>query len=283
MSGGALLLLITAAVAQDAGTVDEKRLAQRLEERFAQQAKAYRFTLDAEGKQPLERHERPIMRWTADGNYGSVWIWTERGRPQLVGCIGAFQNNAGQLEGFHEFHLMSLNPIPAAKIGSDYVWEPNRGGPALKPISEASMPASTTRLRSLQMRQLAREFSADMKTDDQTHHLRLTPTPLFEYVSRDGVALEGALFSFLWDKGTDPELLLLIELQKTVEGERWTYAPIRFTWRELSLKRNDQLLWQELAQVESRSSRHLRQSYISCPVGVITFPPESKEPSDAAR
>lgn len=283
MSGWVLLTLMTAAVAQDAGTVDEKRLAQRLEERFAQQAKAYHFTLDSDGKQPLERHERPIMRWTADGNYGSVWIWTERGRPQLVGCIGAFQNNAGQLEGFHEFHLMTHNPIPATGIGSDYLWEPLRGGPTSKPIDSAPTPAATARLQSLQMRQLAREFSAEMKEGEQTHRLRLSPTPLLEYESRDGVALEGALFSFLWDKGTDPEVLLLIELQKTPEGPRWFYVPVRFTWRELTLKRNDLVLWQEQPQVESRSSRHLRQSYISCPVGVITLPAESKEVNDAAR
>lgn len=283
MSSWVLLALMTAAVAQDADAADEKRLAQRLEERFAQQAKAYHFTLDADGKQPLERHERPIMRWTADGNYGSVWIWTERGRPQLVGCIGAFQNNAGQLEGFHEFHLMSRNPIPPTAIGRDYLWEPSQGGPAPKSLENAAMPAATARLRSLQMRQLAREFSADMKEGEQTHHLRLSPTPLFEYESRDGVALEGALFSFLWDKGTDPELLLLMELQKTQEGPRWFYVPFRFTWRELTLKRNDAVLWQEAAQIESRTSRHLRQPYISCPVGVITGPSESKEPSDATR
>lgn len=280
MTGWITAALFTVIVTQDPAAVDEKRLAQRLDERFARQSKAYRFALDPDSQRPLERSERPIMRWSSDGNYGAVWVWTERGRPQLVGCIGAFQNQAGQLEGFHEFQLLSTKPIPATAIGREYRWEPATGGPAPKLLTEAPAPAATPRLRSLQMRQLAREFSVDMRSGDQTHHLRLSPTPLFEYQSRDGDAIEGALFSFLWDQGTDPELLLLIELRKTMDGPRWFYVPARFTWRELTLRHGDTVLWQEEMQVESRSSRHLRKPYVSCPVGVIDLSSEEQEATD---
>jgi len=283
MTGWVAFALLAINVAQDPGAIDEKRLAKRLEERFARQSKAYHFALDTDGKHPLERHDRPIMRWTADGNYGAVWIWTERGRPQLVGCIGAFQNNAGQLEGFYEFQLLSTKPIPATNIGNDYRWEPSQGGPAPKPLADAPAPVATTRLRALQMRQLAREFSADMKSGEQIHHLRLSSTPLFEYQSRDDEAVEGALFSFLWDKGTDPELLLLIELRKTMDGPRWFYVPARFTWRELTLRHGDTVLWQEEAQVESRTARHLRKPYVSCPVGTINLAADGEEARDVSQ
>jgi hypothetical protein len=278
-----LLVVALSAGGDDPVVSAEKRLAQQLEQHFATQAKAYHFTLDEDGKQPLERHEHPIMRWTADGNYGSVWVWTERGRPQLIGCIGAFQNGAGQLEGFHEFQLMSAKAIPATGIGNEYLWQPKSGGPQPRKLTNAPEPAATHRLRLLQMRQLSRDFQAEMKSEGRAQQLRLSPAPLFEYESRDGTAVDGALFSFLWDKGTDPELLLLIELRKNGDQEQWHFVPLRFTWRELALRRHDEIVWQEGEQTESRGSRRLEQSYISCPVGLIRLPPETEELRNGAK
>ena len=61
------------------------------------------------------------------------------------------------------------------------------------------------------------------------------------------MALDGALFTFAF--GTDPEVLLVIEAQKTPAGAVWRYAAAPFTDFEIQLKYKDKLVWTEpLAQ-----------------------------------
>src|SRR5579863_2111606 len=38
--------------------------------------------------QALKLRKEPIMRWTNDGDWsGDVFVWTDRGRPEVIGCI----------------------------------------------------------------------------------------------------------------------------------------------------------------------------------------------------
>ncbi len=274
-------VLTTVAAADDAPSrPDEKRLAQALERQFQKQAETYAFALDTERKQTLELQSKPLMRWTADGNYGSVWVWTFANRPQIVGCVGSFRNGNDELEGFHEFHAMTSRPIPRVRIGSDYVWEPNQAGPTPLPVEGAAPPAATHRLRLLQMRQLAREFTVEMKSEAKLSQLRLAPTPIYVYEGTGGDVIDGALFSYLWDVGTDPEALLLLESRRTPGGDKWEFVPLRFSWRDLTMKHNDKVVWHVPEKAESRSSRLLRDHYVSCPVGRIDMEALTSEDKD---
>lgn len=275
-------VLSTGLAADDAPSKpDEKSLAKKLEQQFQQLAEAYSFALDADRKQPLTLHKTPVMRWTAEGNFGAVWVWTEKNRPQLVGCLGSFLNGAGQLEGFHEFHAIATQPLPRTQIGQDYVWEANQPGPMPQRVEGAPVPAGTHRLRLLQMRQLAREFTFELRSGKQTSQLRLSPAPIYDYEEADGEVIDGAIFSYLWDVGTDPEALLLLESRRQADGEAWYFIPLRFSWRELSMKHRDRDLWHVPERAESRTSKVLRDSYISCPVGRIDLKPSSDEATDA--
>lgn len=277
-------LLSAAAAADDRpASPDEKRVAQALERQFQKQAEGYTFALDTERKHLLELQAKPLMRWTADGNYGSVWVWTFENRPQIVGCIGSFLNGHREHEGFHEFHAITAKPLPPVRIGKEYVWEPTQAGPTPQPIVAAAAPAATNRLRQLQMRQLAREFSVEMKADTKVNQLRLAPTPIYTYEGTGGEVIDGALFSFLWDVGTDPEALLLLESRRTQSGESWVFVPLRFSWRELTMKHHDQEVWHVPEKAESRSSRVLRDNYVSCPVGRIDTPSLLSEENDAPK
>ncbi len=278
-----LIAILNAGGAEDPAKPDEKTVALRLESRFEQQAKAYHFTLDADESRPLVLHDRPLMKWTADGNYGAVWIWTERGRPQLVGCIGAFVNGQDQLEGFHEFQSLTKKPMPPIAIGTDYMWQATESSPVPTVFPSAPAPADTHRARLLQMRQLAREFSVEMTSGARKDQLRLSPRPLFEFEATDGESRDGALFSFLWDRGTDPEALLLIESRQSAQGDRWYFTPIRFSWRELTMRHGDVIVWQEGEQTESRTARLLRKAYVSCPVGLIDLGPDTGAANDVKR
>lgn len=266
----------------EAPALDEKQVAARLEPFFRQQAERYGFALDAEGRQSLAISDQPVMKWTAEGNSGGVWVWTRDGRPEVVGCLGAFVNGAGKLEAFHEFHSLTLKPLPPIAIGGGrYTWESDRPGVTPKLIEGAPEPAATDKLRLLQMRNLAREFAAGMKSGPQTHQLRLTPTPLFRYPGSHAEVSDGALFSYLWDNGTDPEMILMIETRMTPEGPQWHYAPVRFTWREVWLSRGDREIWRAPEHNESRTSRVLHDHYVTVAAGEIDLAalPEPKTPA----
>ena len=269
-----LLLMMTAVLGQaaDSTKLDEKQLVQLLEPYYQEQAAEYEFFLDEARQQKCELVEKPVMRWTADGNSGAVWVWTRQGRAEVIGCLGAFVNQAGKLEGFHEFHALTLKPLQKVGIGTVRSWEPQKPGVEPKRLASADEPAATDKLRLIQMRSLAREFTAQMRSGKNTHTLRLTPTPLFRFQSTNPDVLDGALFSFLWDNGTDPEVLLLLEALKTAEGPRWHFTPVRFTWREVWLTHDDKELWRVPEHNEfwtSRASRILRDHYVTCATGVL--------------
>ena len=269
MTSSLILCFALIGQAADAPKLDEKQLVKLLEPHYQEQAAGYEFFLDEARQQKLGMVEKPVMRWTAEGNSGAVWVWTRQGRAEVIGCLGAFVNGAGKLEGFHEFHSLTMKPLQKVEIGTVRTWESGKPGVEPKLLANAEGPAATDKLRLIQMRNLAREFTGQMRSGQQTHLLRLTPTPLYRFQSTNPDVLDGALFSYLWDNGTDPEVLLLLEALKTADGPRWHFAPVRFTWREVWLTHNDQEVWRVPEHSEFRTSRVLRDNYVTCATGVL--------------
>ncbi len=115
----------------------------------------------------------------------------------------------------------------------------------------------------------AREFTVQMRSDKQTHQLRLTPAPLFRFHSTNPAVLDAAIFSYLWDNGTDPEALLLLEAIKTPDGPRSHYSPVRFTWREVWLTHGDKAVWRVPESNEFWKSQTLRDNYVTCALGLL--------------
>ena len=182
------------------------------------------------------------MTWANDDDWvGDVFVWTADGRPQVVGCIiTGPANNRNRLV-FNEFHLLAEEPIAPVEMLGKFQWAP-REGLKLRPFAAAGTPAETPALWLTQMRRLVAEFSAFMQADG-VWELRLLPQPLMRYQPKSGPVVDGALFTYVWSKGTDPELVLLVECRKTKEGLEWFYAPVRFSNRELWLKLGDQEVW----------------------------------------
>ena len=224
-----------------AGAAAESKL---LGSYYARQAADYEFFLDKEHQLRLELQPQPVLTWTnADNFLGSVFVWTSGGRPEIVGCVGSRQSEAGDCFVFHELHSLSPLPIQPTRFGDGKrVWEPARGGGELLDVEGAPEPADSQRQRLTQMRNLAREFTGWMKQDGDTTELRLLPQPIFRYQAPEQGALDGALFALVW-KGTDPDILLMLE-QREVQGKpRWQFALARFNWREMWVNRKDKEIW----------------------------------------
>jgi hypothetical protein len=120
-------------------------------------------------------------------------------------------------------------------------WAP-KDGLERRPLADVPEPAESAAARLAQMRQILRDFSAHMDASGEWE-LRLLPQPLMRYQPKSGQVVDGALFTFVWTRGTDPELILLLECRKTKAGKAWFYAPVRFSNRALWLKHQDVEVW----------------------------------------
>ncbi|HET6879931.1 MAG TPA: hypothetical protein VFI31_07240 [Pirellulales bacterium] len=222
---------------------DEAELKRLLVPYYAQEAGQCDFFLDAERQQPLERVEQPVLIWTNADNYmGAVFVWTFHGRPEMIGCIGSHQNRPNKSNVFQEFHSLSLQALPTVTLSGGKQWTPSKPGLTMAVADGAPRPAASERARLTQMRNLAREFDGWMKDGEDVAQLRLLPQPIFRYQSADRGVVDGAIFALVW-KGTDPEILLVLEDRANNGDERWHYALARFNYREMWIKRHDKELW----------------------------------------
>ena len=209
-------------------------------------AKRHVFHRDAQREQPLVLVERPVMRWTNDDDWsGDVFVWTHAGRPEVIGCILSGPGARGRPV-FHEFHLLADRPIAPVDLQTRRRWQP-AGGLAIAPVPGAPEPAENAAGRLTQMRQMARDFSAHMEAGG-SWELRLLPQPLYRYEEdRFGdettSVVDSALFTYVWTKGTDPELILLLECRKADGVPAWHFAPVRFSNRPLRLEHKGKEVW----------------------------------------
>lgn len=233
-------LLIPATGADDE---PEDAKLKRLEKFYADQAQQQTFFRDAEHTQPLTLESKPVYSFGGtEGGGGSTFVWTWQGRPQIVGAIfSAFWG--GKRHILHEFHSIT----PEILHPKDPKWVP-QAGIRLTTLDDASPPADSPAARLIQLRQLAREFSAysiDEKGD--RWEMRLLPRPLYRYDVKSGPVIDGALFAWVTTKSTDPEIFLLLEANKNDTGAaQWQYALARFSHHNLHVDRAGKEVWTAL-------------------------------------
>jgi hypothetical protein len=245
------LLLTTCLLAQDAAGAP-LAASDAVRSEYRADAEKYEFHSGGAERAPLKLLEQPIMRWFNDNDWsGDVFVWTDEagdahGRPSVVGCILSGPRGVSERRMvFHEFHVLADAPIAPAALRGGSSWKPAKGL-KLARISGAPEPADSAAGRLVQMRRLARDFTAHMQADGPWE-LRLLTQPLHRYGQgeRDAAAevVDGALFAYVWTRGTDPELLLLLECRRDDKGVAWHYAPVRFSNKELWLKRDAAEIW----------------------------------------
>ncbi|HUY34324.1 MAG TPA: hypothetical protein VMV69_16375 [Pirellulales bacterium] len=238
-----LSVLTLLAAAQDPDSAAEKGPApDPIRAAYRQDAEGYTFYHDAERNQPLKLVEKPIMRWANDDDWtGDVFAWTHDGRPEVVGCILSGPGADKSRNVYHEFHLLAEKPIAPADVQNGRRWQPAEGL-KIERLPDAPKPAETAAARLTQMRQIARGFTAFMFAEG-TWELRLLTQPLMRYGDEKSDVIDGALFSYVWTKGTDPELILLVECRRDDREPAWYFAPARFSNRGVWLKRADKDVW----------------------------------------
>jgi hypothetical protein len=204
-------------------------------------AASYRVTT---GKPPgetvLQLEPKSLLKWSnpVGGSFhGSVFLWTAKGRPEVVASIYKRYVPLPLHLGV-EFHSLT-ETLPTALRDGRNEWSPVRGGVEFRPLPGAPAPADTPARRLRQMRTIALEFSAT-KTDRKsvTRPLRLLTQPIYVYETADP---GGALFAFV--EGTDPEVFLLIEVSGADKGRSWHYALARMNSVEFHVAHRGREVW----------------------------------------
>jgi hypothetical protein len=207
-------------------------------------ATRYEIVADAASR-PCELEARPLLRWSNPERgqiYGNVFLWTFRGRPVVVGSLFKWYSPFTHMS--HEFQSLSADPFVARYDGAE-VWRTTERGLTYANLPEAPSVADTAAGRLIQMRQLARRFSArEVTRESEKIELRLLPQPLHRYAETGEQAetVDGGLFVFV--QGTDPEIWLLLEAQRSGQSAaQWKFALARMNSVTLFVDYDGREVW----------------------------------------
>lgn len=181
----------------------------------------------------------PVFRYSDELRHiedAGLWLWTDRGRPAVAMKVERYKAGVHPRPWLYCFSSLSSELISAE-------WPDERKYQARKPGVEwkslDDQPAKTRPARLVQMRELARRFSAEVVDfKDNVRQMRLLSRPL--YRQDDGNNGDGALFGFT-GTGTNPDLLLLLETQ--ADGG-WQYGLATMTAEGLRVRLGDKLVWE---------------------------------------
>jgi hypothetical protein len=196
---------------------------------------------------PILRYNDPARVYPAAG----VWRLGETGRPPLLVSL-EYWLRAETDEPRIMFEFVSFTDQRLElKADEQTTWRGDGGTAIFARIDGAPKPAANDKQRLVQMRSLARRFSASEKHMGDHSDLRLLPQPLDRYTDPAHKVDDAAIFVFAY--GTNPELAMLLE---AAEGG-WHYAVMRMSWAELVVKLDDR----EIARFEQLGTFPIKGAY----------------------
>jgi hypothetical protein len=175
----------------------------------------------------LRLQEEPAFRLGkqyTDVLEGAIFLWfDEANRPGAAVQIFKLRYAGAPLGlWIHSFSSLSLEPLSAERDGR-MVWSPRTPGVEFRSVPGAPRPGESTAQRSRQLRALAHAFhAADDFRKQGWRDLRLLPTPIARYGAPGTNVPDGAMFAFV--EGTDPEVVLFLEVRSGAGGPEWHYA-----------------------------------------------------------
>ena len=226
------------AAAVDAEAARKQRLA-FLSRTFA----TYSLAAPGRGEPPLDRSKEPVLRYSnpvrASFSDGAVFLWLADDRPLAAAAFSI--RKAGRIG--REFSSLATEPLICRGEAGE-IWTPKSASLAEQTLSGVPSPAASEKLRTAQMRQLARRFrivSREIESTSRTE-LRLLSQPVYRYSAEKAGVIDGALFAFV--EANDPEALLLLEaVHGGGESPVWRYTLARFTSRPLEADWDDRRIW----------------------------------------
>ncbi|MDR3632425.1 MAG: hypothetical protein P4L84_01235 [Isosphaeraceae bacterium] len=223
---------------------------ERLLDIYTHEMEGYTIYRDASRAEKAVLRPKPVYLWSnplrAGGQDGAVFVWTCRGRAEVVGTAFSFPSK-GPRGLVHELHSLATTVLDVTRKGAAesgaQTWAPRAPGISLAAIPRAPAPAQSPAQRLVQMRALTREFSGTTQDQEKrTWDLRLLPQPLYRYESSDPDVLDGGVFAFVSSAGTDPEAILIVEARKApgTAAPAWQYGLARYTDMKLRMRHQNE-------------------------------------------
>ncbi len=200
--------------------------------------------------QPLPPMPEPLMRYNdlpREITDASLWGFADRGRPAALVKIEYYERPGGRTGWFN--CLVSLSDgLIGAEFERGIEWKSSQPAVKLAAIKDSPPAANSRVARLVQMKALARRFSARVfgaSYSNQTtqEQMRLLARPLCRYADAESDLHDGAVFGFATN-GTNPDLLLLIELRgPSLEEATWQYGLVRMTTEGMKVHLEQQEVW----------------------------------------
>jgi hypothetical protein len=194
-------------------------------------------------KDPVFRYDDQPRRFID----ATIWAWTDQGRPVAFQKIEAIEyGEADAPSALWQYCFASVSPgLLTAQWPQERRFRATDPGVAFRPLADSpEIPEGNTQ-RKRQARELARKFSARIVTSPKNNirqEMRLLTTPIFEYAHPKTKEYLGAVYGFSTN-GTNPDLLVVLEIHKEKGALRWRYAPARMTCCAVNLAYEDSEVW----------------------------------------
>jgi hypothetical protein len=242
------LVLAWGMLAADPPTAPGKAI-ERLQALHLAEGQKWQMWMDETRQAKATLVEKPIYVWTnptrSGGQHGAVFVWLHRGRPAAVGSIFSHPE-LGKRMVCHEFHSLAESTLAPERSVEEQTWQPKAAVP-LQPLAGAPMPEASAARRLIQMRSLARDFTAhSIDYMQERWELRLLAQPLFRYDKPEGDVVDGTLFAFVTSAGTDPEVILALEARQEGDKLAWYYRAIRFSDSNLYVQHAGKEVWKSV-------------------------------------
>lgn len=249
-------LVLASAAGGQAPPEDDGQVAARRLEYMLQAAAEYEVERTS-APAPLPLHPEPLLRFNnavSGVPDGIVVMWKHGARPAVFGQV--FQTKDGLW--IQECQSLAGAPLVMRRAGQ-VLWQPQTAAEEFRPLEGAAAPAEKAVGRLVQMRALAREFSAadDFKisssdAEPTRHELRLLPNPIYRYEDESTAVRDGAVFAFV--HGTDPEVFLVLEVRAADGNATWHYTLAPMTCWAVYVKHQGEPDW-SVAERLGKSSR----------------------------
>ena len=92
--------------------------------------------------------------------------------------------------------------------------------------------------------------------------LRLLSRPLYRYEKAESDLIDGALFAFVSDAGTDPEIILVLECVKNGEKATWRYRTLRLSISSLYVQFKGKEVWTSLRDPSTGAIDNPENTYL---------------------
>jgi hypothetical protein len=177
---------------------------------------------------------------------GATFLWLDGKRP--VAAV-SFSIRRPENRAYRELTSFSAKPLVCGRPGTPS-WTPKGGGLLNQSLAGAGLagagpPAEGSTQRLVQMRSLARRFSADCyhHQTDTPNPLRLLTSPLYRFEDAENGIIDGALFGYV--VSTDPELFLLLEAVRDAQENtaRWRYSLARMSSLKQAVRLDNTEIW----------------------------------------